>query len=168
MIASPTLHPRVMSYREPAAQVQGGPDDVYSVGALTAVTLAAFLPVLFFLTYAFNDEVAWADHLSFLSRVVAMVVAVGVFRGLAIGAAHPMPTGRAVSGAVLISMTVLLTAGACYAFLSMFPVLDPAIGYTTSDLVCALYGALLSLSAIVSGLCGRRLIGSDRAVQRSR
>ncbi len=135
--------------------------DVYFVAGTTAVALFVTTPLIFFAAYAFNDFPGWQDHVSFLARTGVVVAAVGALSGFGIHASRPMRLRRAVCGAVGVSTTVLLTASAGYAFLSMLPVLDPAVGSTATDLACAWYGIVLSLSAAACGWWSWRLVGSD-------
>ncbi|ROR91052.1 hypothetical protein [Nocardioides aurantiacus] len=127
-------------------------EDVYFVAVVTVLALAVSTPFIFFWTYAFNDFPTSADHLSFLSRTVVVAVAVGALSGFGVHTFRPMRLHSAVLGAISVSATVLLVAGTGYAFLSMFPALDPAVGSTASDLLCANYAVLLASGAFA---CGR-------------
>lgn len=142
--------------RPPREQARG---DVYFVAVVTVVALAVSSPVIFFWTYAFNDFPTWGDHLSFLSRTAVVAIAVGALSGFGIHTSRPMRLHRAVLGAVCVSATVLLAASAGYAFLSMFPVLDPAVGASASNLVCAIYATTLATVAFACGWWGWRIIG---------
>lgn len=150
--------------RPPREHARG---DVYFVAMMTVVALAVSAPVIFFWTYAFNDFPTWVDHVSFLSRTVVVAVAIGVLSGFGIHASRPMRLPRAVVGALFVSTAVLLAASAGYAFLSMFPVLDPAVGSTASNLACAIYASLLGTAAFVCGWWGWRSIGPGAREQQA-
>ena len=135
---------------------QRGSSPVYAVASLTAVALGLTAPVVFFLAYAFNDFPDSSDHLLFVSRTLGVVAVVAVLTGGCIALSDPRTRWRAFAGAAGVAFAVYAAAGAGYAFLSMFPVLDPAVGASASDLTCAAYAVALAAAAVVTGSLGRR------------
>lgn len=129
---------------------------IYLVAGLTVLALFLAAPVIFFMAYAFNDSPDGSDHLFFLTRTLGVVAAVALLSGACIALSEPRTRWQAFAGAAAVASSVYAGAGAGYAFLSMFPALDPAIGSSASIVTCAAYAVGLSVTATATGSQGRR------------
>ncbi len=140
----------------PSTAPQRGSSQVYAVASLTVVALGLTAPVIFFLAYAFNDFPDASDHLRFVSRTLGVAAVVAVLSGVCITLTDPRMRWQPFAGAAGVVFAVYAAAGAGYAFLSIFPALDPAVGSSASDLTCAVYAVALATAAVASGSLGRR------------
>lgn len=124
----------------------------------TAVVMALFLPINFFVTYAFNDRPSWDDHWTFLLRTIVAVLALSGLFSVVLLYQGRSPLARSAMGALLVTTTVPLAIGVVYTLLNLLPELDSAVGSGASSLQCLVIASAFAAAGSFTAILGIRML----------